>query len=678
MLRNAQFRSLPTYSPQISPLELQSLIHHPDESPLDGSNPDTLATKHDDNAAPVALRSPDPHIEETQSVNEDHEASANAMQSLEIDRRSESRVPTDHSSTMSHNSMHVLGFPSRHTMRGSFLEIGFASLLMSIVSIVLIGLTYANLEPRNQVPAFPDTVTVDCRKQPLDSDAYYVNYSATRLAFISSLSSTVALVLVPLGMNVSSYLTASSLQKASSTRGLSRLPSPYQLELLIPIIGDNSLELYRYFQHKFTAKNRAFRAVPLLNYAACTLASLLGLAAAITIIDALFHNFTHAVQCNKSAPYVGSDFNPGRSLSNHCLSQPDQFTRSACNIELGGSGGGPFLLGRTEAYLTFANASTNNTIQLTDDGKTAILTHPRPPPNLSYSAHSYASATTCEMITGRCNIHYNGGFAEAESEWGYDCTTASAGLYLTGSLTDMDVGGAGGGVTSTFYTSPSKSPDTNDTVFIGNSSADHGRIYLAMLFVLPQGGGNASVLLPDRRTFYDPELDLITSTYGPTYGIMSCNTGLSDVVYTATSAGTLHAPSLTGMDNTASRPFFQAFTFNFGRDNIAAAVSLAVASATHKKDITDQIARSYDRTILGLTAGMLDAQEAISQIQKGAKQLTQVPVSYFVVLVVLNLVLAATGLALASWAFMLSKTSSVGDVQARLGIGAMVAALFED
>jgi hypothetical protein len=80
---------------------------------------------------------------------------------------------------------------------------------------------------------------------PLGS-VYHVNYSATTIVYIASLSSTVATLLLSAAMLLFSYLLASKMAYHSDNAELALLPSPYQLELLIRMIDGRLMALWSY------------------------------------------------------------------------------------------------------------------------------------------------------------------------------------------------------------------------------------------------------------------------------------------------------------------------------------------------------------------------------------------------------------------------------------------------
>ncbi len=559
----------------------------------------------------------------------------------------------------------------------------FLLLLLPLpLSAVLMYLIYANLQPRDQFFGFPDTITVDNTNQSLSDQDYFVNYSATRLVFISSLSSTLALALIPVSMTLFAYLAAFKLQKASSTGKLNNLPSPFQFELTIRLLGGNTTDLYRYLKYILTHRRKRLAAVPMLNSTALMLALMLMLAICITVVDALLHIGTSTVQYHNTLLYPDTDFNPGRRLPTVCwnITELSPYGYS-CNYNPGGSGAAPTFDNSTEAYLTLGNQSTRNIVRLADDGKTAIITPPAfPSTGVHFEAQSYASATTCETVTNRCKPHFNGeGGCDACQSWAYNCTPAAAGLRLSGNFsgsTGIGYGQSGFPIVTEFFNTSSKT---------GNLSASpvKGEVWFSVLFVLPAGTdeglqGEDTATTEDGSMLYDPAKDLVADTYGNIYGIISCTTTLSEVTYSMGIDGSIYNTTTKPMNDTAALPFYDIWSQGFGDANIGSGINLAAASAESPEDLAYQVGRVFDRTILGLTAGALPDRQAVGIFQTGTKQVAKVPIAEFVALIVLNLVLPVVGFILGVWAWILCARHGVRDVQARLGIGALVAGLFEN
>jgi hypothetical protein len=164
----------------------------------------------------------------------------------------------------------------KDAMEGHYTEITVALLGMCsplILSGVLLTLVYGYVKPDNGYSSYSSGGS---RQLPL-GNAYYVDYSATRLVFVSSLSSTISLALIPVAMLLFSYPLAFDLKKRSNAGEISMLPSPYQLELLIRLLRGNTMDLWHYVQYVIGGRKKRIAVVPVLSNAALMLMFTLGL-----------------------------------------------------------------------------------------------------------------------------------------------------------------------------------------------------------------------------------------------------------------------------------------------------------------------------------------------------------------------------------------------------------------
>ena len=158
-------------------------------------------------------------------------------------------------------------------MGGAKLEIGLASATILIpmiaLSAVLMASVYSCQMPDNNSSySFGNGTAI-----PLGS-AYYVNYSATTLVYIASLSSTVATLLLSAAMVLFSYLLASKMAYQSDNAEVLLLPSPYQLELLIRMIDGRMMALWSYVLYFVGSKQNRIRIMPVLWHASALLMAL--------------------------------------------------------------------------------------------------------------------------------------------------------------------------------------------------------------------------------------------------------------------------------------------------------------------------------------------------------------------------------------------------------------------
>ena len=145
----------------------------------------------------------------------------------------------------------------RRYMTGQNLEIGLAFLLITLpiagLTVALICLIWEN--------KLVDTSSSDGPSQAAGTcpSGLYVNYSATRLTFVSSLISTAAAYMsVPL-MTLISFPIARKLMRDSAKETPTRLPSPYQLHLLVSSLSAGLSSLWKTIQYMIGWRSRRAR-----------------------------------------------------------------------------------------------------------------------------------------------------------------------------------------------------------------------------------------------------------------------------------------------------------------------------------------------------------------------------------------------------------------------------------
>ena len=89
----------------------------------------------------------------------------------------------------------------------------------------------------------------------LDS-AFLSKIPSTQLTFIASFSSTSATAVLPAVMALLSYTIARSISQDSDTEDQQRLPSPYQLELLISTLNGSLLTIWSFARYCLCHKRR--------------------------------------------------------------------------------------------------------------------------------------------------------------------------------------------------------------------------------------------------------------------------------------------------------------------------------------------------------------------------------------------------------------------------------------
>lgn len=121
------------------------------------------------------------------------------------------------------------------------------SLPMLVLTATFIGLVYTYKISTNPGP--PDQSLSS--SSSTDPNAYYVNYSATRLITVSSWTSTVTSFTASFVMALVSYPIAKSYLSRSNAASTESLPTPYQLRLILDLVGGGFGSLWTWIQYCF-------------------------------------------------------------------------------------------------------------------------------------------------------------------------------------------------------------------------------------------------------------------------------------------------------------------------------------------------------------------------------------------------------------------------------------------
>ena len=166
---------------------------------------------------------------------------------------------------------------SNGKMSGTLLEIGLASaaltMPMFILTVVLLALVFGH-----QMPNHSSTYSYNNETELSLGSAYYVDYSATTLVYIASLSSTLSTILISAAMILFSYSLARSIAQNSDGNDASELPSPFQLQLLVRMVDGRLAALWSYLLYVFGRKHRKVTIIPVLRQAVAMLSAFLLLA----------------------------------------------------------------------------------------------------------------------------------------------------------------------------------------------------------------------------------------------------------------------------------------------------------------------------------------------------------------------------------------------------------------
>jgi hypothetical protein len=241
-----------------------------------------------------------------------------------------------------------------------------------------------------------------------------VNIPSTWLLALSSISSTLATLMAPVIMILQMYLNAQAMQRNSSAAqydlgGPTKLPTPYQLSLLLGLGSGNPQRLWRFEKYSRATSNKI---PPMMRQTGVVLRLSLLLSALIFVADQVLHYTTQTVLISQATKVVElSAF--GRSLSETCLAMSREE-----NLYLPCSEDISLDLAQWQAdqnNIFFLQHGTSNVSSVAlvnvagiDDGTLALLTAQGVDTNVDYRTSSIGVSVQCSPITSTCAMTPSG------------------------------------------------------------------------------------------------------------------------------------------------------------------------------------------------------------------------------------------------------------------------------
>lgn len=142
-------------------------------------------------------------------------------------------------------------------MQGRIQEILIAFTIMTLPMLIfsglLLGLVFHYRITQNYFTS--SDLAFDSNQN--DPNVYFVRISATTLTTVASWSSTIAPILVGFGVALVSYPVAKGLLTASENHEVAKLPTPFQLSLIVRMISSGSFSaLWSWLMYSFGWRGR--------------------------------------------------------------------------------------------------------------------------------------------------------------------------------------------------------------------------------------------------------------------------------------------------------------------------------------------------------------------------------------------------------------------------------------
>ncbi|KIV81806.1 hypothetical protein PV11_03960 [Exophiala sideris] len=230
-----------------------------------------------------------------------------------------------------------------------------------------------------------------------------VNFSATRLLFLASFLSTVAPLLGSFIMSLCSLSASRELSTASSAGEYLKLPTPFQMSLLVGILVASSAQLRSYLSYGLFRRQRP-SIPPVLHHAASMIILSVLMATCVFIADTVLHYTTSTIELEQIHIPTKSFQELGRGISEFCLTFNRTSSGFPCSVEFGFTDPN-YVFEQEEAVRLAHNTSQLSQIQMAtvEEISSAEVAYLIPQdqtvtPNSDYHATTIGVSTSCQFV----------------------------------------------------------------------------------------------------------------------------------------------------------------------------------------------------------------------------------------------------------------------------------------
>ena len=532
-----------------------------------------------------------------------------------------------------------------------------------------------------------------------DRQSILVNFSATRLTFVASWSSTLAPMLLGSLMMLWHIPTACKLASASTQDNVENLPTPHQFSMLIGLASGSLDNLRKYFVYQLT-KVRANQPRILTRSVIVLLISSL-LALLVFCADTAVHAFTSTVSFSRVERQAQSSKSFGRGLLSECINFDRETHQGLPCTVIADSSVGANVIARNagEVISLQRNVSTQNSIWTVQDEKLKdgdlLILMPQItniPPNIDYHTTTVGVSTQCVPSSRRCDVRMSGGTSPATSYIMFNCTDNFRGVL-----------GADPGIsndTLIWTHTDSTTPDFNfkyDRNFQYAYFSDPGlnAIYNSIGGNTTNGGASGELALPDNELINPVFLataGLIPLQNGPAGQSLSKDSEIFSVggalaAYTLSCSVTSYDVSYDWINGTIDS-FKYIATENGSIVELAHAMQAtgmpALSQAQSLASLSDSaaaLARSFanqhSENSLTLIASVMSPRTNIAEAVRENLLVAKMNSGAFGFLIGSNLLYVIFGLVLAIRAWRLDSPEA-RDMVARMSVEGLAAMAFED
>ncbi|KAH0559688.1 hypothetical protein GP486_003799 [Trichoglossum hirsutum] len=443
-----------------------------------------------------------------------------------------------------------------------------------------------------------------------------------------------------------SYPVAARMIRRSEAGQLAALPTPYQLNMLVGVIGGGFGTLWSAVKYVFGWRGRKPGVVPELWWSMLMMVIAIILSILISLADTWLHVTTKTISFVQVSAVGKPDHALGRGLSSTCLDTYNSKVTNnfgvhyPCTLDVALSNVN--LLGTSEAYKTVNNISTTNQVDTVSFGSTyALLVDADPPSDIDYSATTFAVSTQCTSIGHECGLNPALGISTP-----FNCPN----INFKGDVTS--------------------GPDWNLNFF--NTSEAKYNATLPMVSN-PYYWALASLIDGSYPIINSKDPNIVVPVHGGLATVIFCNTTVFDATYYRTNGtitkllGTISNATVGGIFSGPINPFGG----HFGANQLQNGMHLAAFGNT-SQDIATAFANTFSQVTVGFAAGVMSPRQNTLEQDRHNLLVARVPKAPLYTLVVLNLLYALLGIVLAVIALFLPGRG-LKDVQAKLTIAGLTA-----
>lgn len=501
-------------------------------------------------------------------------------------------------------------------------------------------------------PAVPGVSYFNAQEYSTGSPAFFVDFSATKLATIASWASSVATLIPSFVMTLYSYQLANDFLHAQEANP-SQLPSPYQLGLLMKSLDGRVTSFYYFISYIFwKSRDGASR---MIKSAFTLLAAAMILSYSIWAVDTWLHVTTKTVAISALSTVSQPSEKFGFKLPDGCVGFYDTMYH---NVVVKPECYSPYYYcpdsGCGYAYEILAADLSASTQVLSgeQDGKTFSYLVAANISHMDFSTATIAVSASCKPISRQC--------AMTPESWGFNCSDRFHG-YVGGTPEYSEgVRDFGNGCMGMFS-------DANFTTEMQKSNFSNP-VHIGVFAYLPTLGAKDSPLKSDPDMF-----EYVETVNSFTLG---CELSVYDPNYTLIN-GSISAASLRIADNDTSILAVRSFGWEIADPQFAISTLSSVLGTKTMHEVAQKYAASLERNLIAFAATAFEPRRNFEEHIRRNMLVARVPKAPLFLLVALCIMFAALGIALGLGILCVVGPTRVGDVQARLSVYGLLASRFE-